>query len=133
MPDRVPVIAYIRDDRDDARQTRLIVKYCTEHRLNPVIRARTPQAAAQAVGAGHAAIVVAVSDLRDGLRHVVAIAGGTVRFVRERSRRPSLRDWLARAANRGATPSAIGQLVGEDTEEVRRVMREFGIDPPSEN
>jgi len=130
MPDWQKVVALIRVDEDEARQERLITKYCTDHHLTPAFRASTPQAAAQVIAAHEADIVVAVGDRRDGLRHLIAIAGGTVRFVRERRRRPTVREWLARAASRGITPSAIGQHVGEDTEEVLRIMCEYGIKPP---
>lgn len=130
MPDWQKTIALIRADEDEARQERLITKYCTEHHLRLVVRASTPQAAAQSVAAGEVDIVVAVSDRRDGLRHLIAVAGGTVRFVRERRRPPTVREWLAKAIGRGITPSAIGQHVGEDTEEIIRIMREYGIKPP---
>jgi hypothetical protein len=134
MPDRQPVIAYIRHDgADEKRQERLIVKFCNQHDLDPVARAATPQAAAQAVAAGAAAgitTVIAVSDRRDGLRHLVRVAGGDVRFIRAHERMPSLRDWLGRAVGRGATPSDIGRLVGEDTTDIRQLLRDLGLDRP---
>lgn len=133
MRKREPVVAYIRDGSDEKRQERLITRYCTQNDLSPIVRAATPQAAAQVIAAGVIAIVVAVSDHRDGLRNLVRVAGGEVRFIRARERLPSLREWLVRALGHGATPSEIGHLVGEDTTDVRRLLRDFGLERPAED
>ena len=127
MPTRRHVVAYIRDGADEKRQERLITKFCTQNDLLPVARAATPQAAAQVIAASPITTVVAVSDRHDGLRHLVHVAGGEVLFIRVRDRLPSLREWLTRAVGHGATPSEIGRLVGEDTTDVRRLLREFGL------
>lgn len=132
MPDRQPVIELIRPDEDELRQERLISKFCAERDLKVTVRVQSIDAAAQVVAAGVVATVVAVSDRHDGLRHLISIAGGTVLFIRTRSRIPSLREWLTRAARRGTTPSQIGRAVGESTTDVRRLMRELGIQPPDE-
>lgn len=132
MSEREPVVAYIRTDDDAQRQERLITKFCAQHDLQPVARAASPHAAAQVIAAGQITTVVAVSDRRDGLRHLVSVAGGEVRFIRAHERLPSLREWLGRAVGHGATPAEIGHLVGEDTTDVRRLLRELGLDRPRE-
>lgn len=124
-------VAYLTPGPTEERQTRDITRFCAAHDLDVTARATDVETCARLVASGLAEVVVAAADPRNGLRHRVTVAGGRTVFVREaRGRIPSLADWLRRAAGRGVTPRQIGQAVGEDTTDVSRIMREFGIDPP---
>ena len=132
MSDRA--VAYLTPGPTEGRQVRAIDLLCEELGLVYTTRATDIQACVRLIAAGHAQVVVAASDPRNGLRHLVTVAGGRVEFARTHARIPTLADWLRRALGRGATPHEIGDMFGESTTDVSRIMRELGIDrPPGRN
>lgn len=134
MPSKTPVVAYVHPDGDEKKQHRTLLKLCKERAFVIESICDNPRACAEAVAAGVAAIVIAVLDHRVGLRHAVALAGGTVVFARARvSRLPSLREWLGRATRRGATDHEIAQVVGESTTDVTQLLRDLGLRPPRDD
>lgn len=134
MPARTPVVAYVHPGPDEKKQHRTLLKLCKERAYEIQSICDNPRACAQLVAAGVAAVVVAAFDHRVGLRHAVALAGGTVVFARARATHlPSLREWLGRATRRGASDHDIAQVTGDDTTDVTRLLRELGLRPPSED
>jgi hypothetical protein len=132
MSDRA--VAYLTPGPHEDRQIRAIYRLCEELDLTVTTRATDIEACARLIAEGHADVVVAASDPRNGLRHLVTVAGGRVEFARTTARLPTLADWLRRAAGRGVTPHQIAKAVGEDTTDVSRIMRELGLNkPPGSN
>ncbi len=127
-----PVVAYIHPDGSPDRQERSLLKLCRERAFEIKSVCHDPDACAQLVAAGVAGIVIAMVDHRVGLRHLVSVAGGTVVFVRARTRLPSLREFLAAATGRGVSAHTIAQAVGEDTSDVTKLIRDLGLKPPPE-
>jgi hypothetical protein len=125
-----PVIAYVNPGDAWERQINAILGYAAEHELAIAARCSAPDACALAVAAGVAAVVVASVDPRNGLREAIDAAGGTLRLVRERSRTPSLRDFLAKALGRGKSPREIAHLTGYTTGEVDDMIKRLGLRKP---
>lgn len=126
------VIAYVNPDDVWERQIQAILGFTEEHDLSIAARCGLPAACAEAVTGGVAEVVVASVDPRNGLREAVEAAGGRLVLVRERSRNPSLRDFLARALGRGRTPHEIADLTGDTTGEVADLIRRLGLRKPPE-
>jgi len=127
-----PVIVYIHPDDQSERQQKAILGHCAEHDLEILGSVATPEAAAQAVGGGISSVVIAATDPRNGLRSQVVAAGGEVRFVRERSRIPTLRDFLSRAVKGGRTPSDIARAIGSETSEISELLKRLGLRKPTD-
>lgn len=124
------VVIYIHPDQHEQKQERAIIGFCAEHDFEILGAARTPESAAQAVAAGISHTVVAATDPRNGLRSMVGVAGGEMLFVRERSRTPTLRDFLGRAVQTGRTPSQIARLIGSETTDISELLHRLGLRKP---
>jgi len=124
------VVVYIHPDEHEQKQQKAILGFCAEHDFEICGSARTPESAAQAVAAGISQTVVAATDPRNGLRSMVGVAGGEVVFVRERSRTPTLREFLGRAVNGGRTPSQIARLIGSETTDISELLNRLGLRRP---
>lgn len=122
-------IIYLSPDSTADRQERAVTQLCDSLGLVVTTRATTVDACVQLIAARLAEVVVAATDPRNGLRHAVTLAGGRVEFARDRTRLPTLADWLRRAIGRGVTPHQIGRAVDESTIDVSRIMNELGIRP----
>lgn len=128
MPERA--VVYLHAGPTEDRQERAISAYCDQHNLLVTARTIDVDACAQLVADHLAEVVVAATDPRNGLTHKVTIAGGRVEFARQKTRQPTLADWLRRAIGRGVSPHQIASAVGEETIEISRIMRELGIERP---
>jgi hypothetical protein len=127
-----PAIAYIHPGADEDRQKRNILGYAHTHHLTLEVICSAPQSCAQAVAGGVASVVIASVDPRNGLRDAVTAAGGTLVLVRERSRVPSLREFLNGAVRQGKTPHDIARLTGDTTGEVARLFERLGLRKPDD-
>ena|SRR5690348_10347303 len=129
----IPIVVYIHpDEGDEYKQERAILGFCAEHHLSILCSVTSPEAAAQAVHGGISGTVVAATDPRNGLRSLVGLAGGEVRFVRERSRLPTLRDFLGRAVKAGRTPSDIARAIGSETTDISELLKRLGLRKPDD-
>lgn len=126
------VIAYVNPDDDRVRQVQAILDYIHANDQSIAARCSTPAACAQAISGGMAEVVVAAVDPRNGLREAVASVGGTLALVRERSRNPTLREFLSRAVGKGRTPHDIAHLIGDSTTEVARLIERLGLRRPDD-
>lgn len=127
-----PVIAYVNPDDVWERQIQAILGYVHEHDMTIAARCGLPGACAEAVAGGVAEVVVASVDPRNGLREAIAAAGGSLAIVRERSRVPSLREFLSLVLRRGKTSHDIAHLTGDTTGEVDELIRRLGLRNPDE-
>lgn len=126
------VIAFVNPDDVWDRQIQSILGFAEEHDLTIAARCAAPRACAEAVTGGVAELVIASVDPRNGLREAVEAAGGTLLLVRERSRNPSLRDFLGRALKRGRSPHDIAHLTGDTTGEVADLIKRLGLRRPDD-
>lgn len=127
-----PAIVYIHPGADEDKQKRLILDYAHANDLAPEVICSKPESCAQAVAGGVSDVVIAAVDPRNGLRDAISEAGGTLILIRERSRTPSLRDFLGRAASRGKTPHDIAHLIGDTTGEVAKLFERLGLRKPDD-
>ncbi len=122
MSDRRHVIVYIKHGPSDAQQEAAVVEYCHQRDYEGVARASHPDAAASLVNSGLADLVVAAFDPRDGLRHKVRIAGGTVEFVRQPRQPTTVAILFQRLLRRGKTESEIAAMHEMSTTDVRQIL-----------
>lgn len=123
---------YIHPDGNEDKQQRAVVDHCDRQGYDIASIANTPEAVAQAIADGHAEVVVAATDPRNGLRNLIAVAGGRTEFVRERSRAPTLRDFLNRAVQRGRTNHQIAEGIGSETTDITELLKRLGLRKPDD-
>lgn len=125
------VIMYVEPDDTAERQRRHILAYCEGEDLDVRSVCVSPAAAAEAVAGGIATVVVAAQDPRNGLRALVAAAGGRVQLVRDQTRLPTLREFLAQALRRGRTPRDIAHAVGDETADIAELLKQLKLNEPN--
>lgn len=122
MPQRKRVIIYIKPGPSTEQQIAAVADHCNRQDYEGAARVHHPDEAAALIQSGLADLVVAAFDPRDGLRHVVRLAGGDVEFVRPPSQPTTVTSLFQRLLRRGKTPSEIAQMHDMDTGEVRHIL-----------
>lgn len=122
MSERRHVIVYIKSGPSDAQQEAAVVEHCRRRGYEGVARAHDPDSAASLVYSGLADLVVAAFDPRDGLRHMVRLAGGDVEFVRQPRQPTTVAVLFQRLIRRGKTESEIAEMHEMSTTDVRQIL-----------